>query len=170
MICLGNSGQIDMISVKSGSWGTFGARRASDFAPPPAEIGVFDRASGECSNPTRLSYKLYAISYGWISCETFFLGWHLNCKHTLKARTLLLPIQVARPCFWWQNFGSTLSAFIPAHPIALNIFPFVNPNFFHNIYSIVKIGVQIKCERRVRFKQIGVKIVTWDKNPKLSAS
>ena len=46
------------MSDKSGSccgFGAFGASCASDFAPPPSEIGVFDSASGVGSNPTRPS-------------------------------------------------------------------------------------------------------------------
>jgi len=37
---------------RSESLGTFGASCASDFAPLPSEIGVFDTATGGCSNPT----------------------------------------------------------------------------------------------------------------------
>ena len=44
--------------------------------------------------------------------------------------------------------------FIPAYPVALNIFSFVNPCLFHSIYCIVIMGVRIKAKRWLRITQI----------------
>ena len=45
---------------------------------------------------------------------------------------------------------------IPTDPIALDIFPLVDPNLSHDTDYIVNIGVRIKAERWLRIGQISV--------------
>ena len=48
----------------------------------------------------------------------------------------------------------TLAAFVPTDPPAFDLFSFVNPNLFHNIYSIVIMGVRIKGKKRIDWSKI----------------
>ena len=65
LICPGSFRQVFMNMARSGYWGASGVRRASDFAPLPLEIGIFEAVTGGCSCPVRpiifllLSYKVY---------------------------------------------------------------------------------------------------------------
>ena len=65
LICSGNSGHAFTTMSRSGSFGASGASCASDFAPPPSEIGVFDTVRVECSNPIGPIY--YEVFYYTIS-------------------------------------------------------------------------------------------------------
>ena len=52
LICSDSPGHAFTTISRPGSFGASGASCASDFAPPPSEIGVFDTVTGGCSNPT----------------------------------------------------------------------------------------------------------------------
>ena len=60
-----------------------------------------------------------------------------SCKDIRVQLSIFYLAIVFGESFGGQGFCLAFAAFIPTDPPAFCILPFINPNFFHNIQSIV---------------------------------